>query len=233
MRTGTETTALSVDRIVGGGCKTLCPVRRGALAAVVVSPVAAQTPDFSGMWTEEDGDLSLVRLIPAGLDTLATTPLFSTTAWMVPRLVGTTRYARDRRRIVVLDLDGQSRPRTRVDSPVRARYHVRTMTGWHRLSCREMLKRTAVLGAAASVPLRVAVAASQAVPLDGVVTLTASEADTLEAVVARIIPTDKSGPGATEAKAPYYIDRALKMIRAGGRILCERCRKSHSTTRAS
>ena len=85
------------------------------------------------------------------------------------------------------------------------------MTGSHRLSRRELLKRTVVLGAAATVPLRVALVARQAAPVteDGFVTLTASEADTLEAVVARLIPTDENGPGATEAQAAYYIDRAL------------------------
>ena len=83
------------------------------------------------------------------------------------------------------------------------------MTGWHGLSRRELLKRTAVLGAAATVPLRVTVVARQAAPLEGFVTLTVSEADTLEAVVARLIPTDENGPGATEARAAYYIDRAL------------------------
>ena len=83
------------------------------------------------------------------------------------------------------------------------------MTGWHRLSRRELLKRTAVLGAAATVPLRVALVARQAAPLEGFVTLTASEADTLEAIVARLIPTDEDGPGATEARAASYIDRAL------------------------
>jgi gluconate 2-dehydrogenase gamma chain len=40
-------------------------------------------------------------------------------------------------------------------------------------------------------------------------TLTAAEADTLEAIVARIIPTDENGPGAAEARAAHYIDRAL------------------------
>lgn len=40
-------------------------------------------------------------------------------------------------------------------------------------------------------------------------TLTASEADTLGAVAARLIPTDGNGPGATEARAAQYIDRAL------------------------
>src|SRR6185503_18546421 len=39
--------------------------------------------------------------------------------------------------------------------------------------------------------------------------LTATEADLLEAIVARLIPTDASGPGATEARAAHYIDRAL------------------------
>jgi gluconate 2-dehydrogenase gamma chain len=40
-------------------------------------------------------------------------------------------------------------------------------------------------------------------------TLNASEAQTLAAVCARIIPTDDSGPGAAEARAAEYIDRAL------------------------
>jgi gluconate 2-dehydrogenase gamma chain len=39
--------------------------------------------------------------------------------------------------------------------------------------------------------------------------LTAAEADVLEAIVARLIPTDANGPGATEARAAHYIDRAL------------------------
>ena len=38
---------------------------------------------------------------------------------------------------------------------------------------------------------------------------TAAESDTLEAIVARIIPTDENGPGAAEARAAHYIDRAL------------------------
>jgi gluconate 2-dehydrogenase gamma chain len=40
-------------------------------------------------------------------------------------------------------------------------------------------------------------------------TLTAGEMDILDAVVARLIPTDANGPGATEARAVHYIDRAL------------------------
>jgi gluconate 2-dehydrogenase gamma chain len=40
-------------------------------------------------------------------------------------------------------------------------------------------------------------------------TLTAAEADVLEAIVARLIPSDENGPGAAEAHVAYYIDRAL------------------------
>src|SRR5262245_48180756 len=40
-------------------------------------------------------------------------------------------------------------------------------------------------------------------------TLTATEADLLEAIVARLIPSDSLGPGAKEARAAHYIDRAL------------------------
>jgi gluconate 2-dehydrogenase gamma chain len=40
-------------------------------------------------------------------------------------------------------------------------------------------------------------------------TLSAAEADTLEAIVARLIPSDSNGPGAAEARAAHYIDRAL------------------------
>jgi len=60
--------------------------------------------DGKAILMEEDGDLSLVRLAPDGLETLATTPLFDTTAWTVPTLVGTMLYARDRERIVALEL---------------------------------------------------------------------------------------------------------------------------------
>jgi gluconate 2-dehydrogenase gamma chain len=39
--------------------------------------------------------------------------------------------------------------------------------------------------------------------------LSAIEMATLEAITARLIPTDGNGPGATEARAAHYIDRAL------------------------
>jgi len=45
--------------------------------------------------------------------------------------------------------------------------------------------------------------------LEALETLTAAEADTLEAIVARLIPSDDNGPSAVEARAAHYIDRAL------------------------
>ncbi len=47
--------------------------------------------------------------------------------------------------------------------------------------------------------------------------LTAAEADLLEAIVSRLIPTDENGPGATEARAAHYIDRALGSALAASR----------------
>jgi gluconate 2-dehydrogenase gamma chain len=47
------------------------------------------------------------------------------------------------------------------------------------------------------------------VPLEALETLTAAEADILEAICARLIPSDENGPGAAEARAAHYIDRAL------------------------
>jgi len=53
---------------------------------------------------DEDGDLALARLSPDGMELLARAPIFDTTSWTVPTLVGTTLYARDREKIVALDL---------------------------------------------------------------------------------------------------------------------------------
>ena len=96
------------------------------------------------------------------------------------------------------------------------------------ISRRDLLKRAAVVGAAATVPPDVArrlqpggeaapdgsagaalhdhAMAAAREPLEN---LTAAEADLLEAIVGRLIPSDASGPGATEARAAHYIDRAL------------------------
>ena len=71
------------------------------------------------------------------------------------------------------------------------------------ISRRDLLKRAAIAVPVARA-LSAAVAASAAPEH-----LTASEMDTLEAIVARLIPTDEHGPGAAEAHAATYIDRAL------------------------
>jgi gluconate 2-dehydrogenase gamma chain len=81
---------------------------------------------------------------------------------------------------------------------------------------REMLKRVGVAGVAAAGSAteltKSALAQSKpaASPLrEALETLNAAEADVLEAMVARIVPTDSNGPGAAEARAAHYIDRAL------------------------
>ena len=72
---------------------------------------------------------------------------------------------------------------------------------------------TAVSGTslAPSVAAPAAPAAPAPMPAAGeaLETLTAAEADALDAIVSRLIPTDENGPGATEARAAHYIDRAL------------------------
>jgi gluconate 2-dehydrogenase gamma chain len=73
------------------------------------------------------------------------------------------------------------------------------------ISRRDVLKRVGIAGAAAAVPID-ALAQATREPFE---TLTAAEGATLEAIVARLIPTDANGPGATEARAARYIDRAL------------------------
>lgn len=86
------------------------------------------------------------------------------------------------------------------------------------LSRRALLAGAAALGAGAFIPARallggrpVIAAPAQAVQTarDALETLTAAEGLTLEAITARLIPTDADGPGAVEARAARYIDRAL------------------------
>ena len=97
------------------------------------------------------------------------------------------------------------------------------------ISRRDLLKRAGAIGAAAAASddvarrLQPSVEAAEAGSAKAVAVhdhlmapareplenLTATEADLLEAIVARLIPTDASGPGATEARAAHYIDRAL------------------------
>ncbi len=89
------------------------------------------------------------------------------------------------------------------------------------LSRRNLFKRAGVVGVVAAtsgttLALTTAVTAraqtpAPATPLlrEALETLTAAESDILEAIVARLIPADENGPGATEARAAHYIDRAL------------------------
>jgi gluconate 2-dehydrogenase gamma chain len=94
------------------------------------------------------------------------------------------------------------------------------------LSRRELLKRVGIVGAAAASAsvqaLAPAAAAAMAPPVEtplspqagalpreALETFTAVEAATVEAMAARLIPTDENGPGAREARAAHYIDRAL------------------------
>ncbi len=84
------------------------------------------------------------------------------------------------------------------------------------VSRRDLLKQVGLAGAAVAVPVRMlgpdGDGATQSFE-----TLTAVEGALLEAIVARIIPTDASGPGAAEARAARYIDRALGGALAGSR----------------
>jgi gluconate 2-dehydrogenase gamma chain len=82
------------------------------------------------------------------------------------------------------------------------------------ISRRDLLKQIGVAGAAAVAPVAPAAAASQraATPppaREALESLTAAESDILEAITTRLIPTDAEGPGAKEARAAHYIDRAL------------------------
>src|SRR4029077_17724996 len=87
------------------------------------------------------------------------------------------------------------------------------------LSRRSLFKQLGLAGAATAVSVT-SRAPSAAVPAppaasaqlparEALETLNAAEADALEAIVPRLIPSDENGPGATEARAAHYIDRAL------------------------
>jgi gluconate 2-dehydrogenase gamma chain len=88
------------------------------------------------------------------------------------------------------------------------------------ISRRDLLMRAAAIGAVGrhlhidprhdvGDPERVALREHAALAREPLEHLTAAEADALDAVVARLIPTDANGPGAAEARAVHYIDRAL------------------------
>lgn len=86
------------------------------------------------------------------------------------------------------------------------------------ISRRELLKRAGLAGVVAVVPAGARDLGERSIAGDAVQTaaareplehLTAAESDVLEAIVARLIPSDATGPGAKEARAARYIDRAL------------------------
>lgn len=82
------------------------------------------------------------------------------------------------------------------------------------LSRRALLGRVGAAGAFVALPEILTPAADAAqsprpVPRDPLENLTPAEADTLDAIVARLIPSDAQGPGAAEARAATYIDRAI------------------------
>jgi len=67
-----------------------------------------------------------------------------------------------------------------------------------------------MIGATAIPPLSTPIRArAQAAAGEAFVSFNASEAETVRAIIARLIPADDSGPGALEARADRYIDRGL------------------------
>src|SRR5579872_1604976 len=77
-------------------------------------------------------------------------------------------------------------------------------------SRRDLLKLAGAASALGTSDLTQAQAAAPpAAQPEALETLTAAEADILEAFCDRLIPSDASGPGAKEARAAHYIDRAL------------------------
>jgi outer membrane protein assembly factor BamB len=64
--------------------------------------------DGKAIIMDEDGDLALARLAPEGVIILSEAKkVFETVSWTVPTLVGKTLYARDREKIVALNLGAQ------------------------------------------------------------------------------------------------------------------------------
>lgn len=91
------------------------------------------------------------------------------------------------------------------------------------VSRRDLLKRAGMAGAALTMPLTPAagdsptalpvtpapVPVAQSALREPLENLTAAEADLLEVICSRLIPSDEHGPGAREARAAHFIDRAL------------------------
>jgi outer membrane protein assembly factor BamB len=60
--------------------------------------------DGKAIMIDEDGDLVLARLAPDKMTVLAQAHIFNTVSWTAPTLVGATLYARDREKIVAINL---------------------------------------------------------------------------------------------------------------------------------
>ncbi|HEV8686932.1 MAG TPA: gluconate 2-dehydrogenase subunit 3 family protein [Gaiellaceae bacterium] len=79
--------------------------------------------------------------------------------------------------------------------------------GWSR---RDLLRRAGVAGVVATLPAGVAISpAAAALEREQRETFTSTEAATVDAIVARLIPSEGSGAGAAEARVGRYIDLAL------------------------
>lgn len=64
--------------------------------------------DGKAIVMDEDGDLALAKLTPEGVTILSEArKVFDTTSWTAPTLVSTTLYARDREKMVALDLGAE------------------------------------------------------------------------------------------------------------------------------
>jgi gluconate 2-dehydrogenase gamma chain len=118
-------------------------------------------------------------------------------------------------------------------------------TGHARISRRDLLKSAGAAGAAALIPGNVGAASPAALPAPAalpvgppvgpLMNLTAQETEILSAMVDRLIPSDEMGPGALEAGAVRFIDRALSeaesdsvgAYRAGLAALDSYSRSSH------
>ena len=84
------------------------------------------------------------------------------------------------------------------------------------LSRSAFLRRAGVVGAAAAVPAGVFASDVATAPArERLETFTAAEADTVDAMLGRLIPADAHGPGAIEARVLRYVDRALSGDLAG------------------
>src|SRR5262249_43275303 len=92
------------------------------------------------------------------------------------------------------------------------------------LTRRQMLQRLGgIIGLAAVLPLparSLARAQGLSAVTNAPVSLTSAEAETLRAIIARIIPADENEPGAREARSDRYIDRALARALKNQRSTC-------------